>query len=50
MVVVLITDRVRSTREGNVLSLFTPGGGVPISGTPPPSDLAEVGGTPPRTG
>ena len=25
----LVTDRVRSTRESNVFSLFTPGGGTP---------------------
>ena len=54
LILTIITDRVCSTREGNVFSLFTPGGGgggypgqvqtgggggYPTSGTPP-SDLA----------
>ena len=59
----IITDRVRSTREGNVFSLFTPGGGVPrpgpdggvpqpglIGGNPARSDGGYPcwGGTPPQ--
>ena len=42
----IFTDRVRSTREGNVFSLFTPagGGGEPHLGYPPPVGPGRGGG------